>query len=62
MSEGKDVSTLGIIQIAPYVPANPEELARRDRAVKDLLAFREAVGPVDLSLEDLLADEEDDEP
>lgn len=47
--------------VAPSLPApTPEELARRQAAVAEIRRLRDEIGPIDLTLEDLLG--EDDEP
>jgi hypothetical protein len=41
-------------------PTSPAELAERRRAVEDVRRLRAAMAPIDLTLEELLADDESD--
>lgn len=40
-------------------PPSQDEIARRRRVVADILALRDAIGPVDLTVEELLAEEDE---
>lgn len=49
------------IDIPPYVPPTPEELAERQAAARDLLALRDEIGPIDMTWDELLRGDEPEE-
>lgn len=49
------------ITLPPLTPATPAEIARRRRLYEETTRLREEIGPVDMTLEELLAEDEDDE-
>ncbi len=49
------------LTIPPSVPASREELARRQAAVAEIRRLREEIGPLDLTLEELLGREDEDD-
>jgi hypothetical protein len=51
------------LNLPPVKPASPEEIARRAEVVARMRKLRQEIGPVDLTVEDLLAedDPEDDD-
>jgi hypothetical protein len=49
------------IDLPPIVPPTPEELARRRKLFAEVMRLREEMGPLGLTIEELLAEDEDDE-
>lgn len=44
----------GRIQLPPRIPATPEELARRRALFDEIDRIRESIGPIDISVDDLI--------
>lgn len=44
------IKTVPLIVLPPYVPASPEEIARRKALAKEVDRLREAIGPVAVDL------------
>ncbi|MCX6022584.1 MAG: hypothetical protein NTZ05_12810 [Chloroflexi bacterium] len=59
----RDWDSLGLpkIELPPEAPITPEERERRRIVVEKILALRDKIGPVDLTIEELLDYGDDDE-
>lgn len=49
------------IDLPPSLPPTPDELERRQKAVRELLKLREEIGLVDMTLEEFLAGDRPEE-
>lgn len=52
--------SLSAVVIPDYLPPTPEELARREALFAETTRIRDAIGPLDVSVTDLIREERDD--
>jgi|GEM_PF-2622641 len=48
------------LELPPALPPTPEELERRKKVFDRMIKLQEEIGPIDMTLEDLMAYDEDD--
>ena len=49
------------VKLPALKPASPEEIERRRQVVEKIFRLRDEIGPIDLTVEELLVDEDDRE-
>lgn len=53
--------TLPRMALPPTFPAGPREIERRRRVVEKIRKLRDEIGPIDLTVEELLDDDAEDD-
>lgn len=54
----KELASLPRLNLPPYHPPSPEEIERRRKLFDDTMKLREKIGPIGLSVEELLSHED----
>lgn len=53
------LTTAPKIKVSPYIPPTPEQLETRPRAIDEILRLREEIGPISISVTELIREDRD---
>ncbi len=62
MATERKISPVSVTEPAPRSfsqPPSPEEIARRSRVIDEMLRLRDQIGPIGMTTEELLAEEDE---